>query len=65
MSSSILPPLSPEQPQPAPGSRLTVTEFHRLIDEGVLGENDRVELLEGWIVLKRLTIRCMTALFRS
>ena len=32
MSSSILPPLSPEQPQPASGSRLTVTEFHRLID---------------------------------
>ncbi|HEY2252910.1 MAG TPA: Uma2 family endonuclease [Planctomycetaceae bacterium] len=52
MSSSILPPLSPEQPQPQPRQRLTVTEFHRLIDEGVLGENDRVELLEGLMVPK-------------
>ncbi len=52
MSSAILPPLSPGQPQQSPRPRMTVSEFHHLIDEGVLGENDRVELLEGWMVPK-------------
>src|SRR5438067_2547299 len=52
MSSTTLPPLSPEQPQRSPRQQMTVTEFHRLIHDGVLGENDRVELLEGWMVPK-------------
>lgn len=32
--------------------RWSVAEYHHLIRAGVLGESERVELLEGWIVLK-------------
>jgi Uma2 family endonuclease len=32
--------------------RFTVEEYHRLSTAGVLTEDDRVELLEGWIVPK-------------
>jgi Uma2 family endonuclease len=44
----------PEQVSP-PASllhRFTVEQYHRLIDNGVLTTEDRVELLEGWIVDK-------------
>jgi len=33
-----------------PRHRLTVADYHRLGEAGVLGENDRVELLEGQLV---------------
>jgi len=36
----------------APVHRFTVDEYHRMIEAGVLTENHRVELLEGWIVAK-------------
>src|SRR5438128_3370052 len=39
-------------PPPFPVRRFTVDEYHRMIQAGVLTENDRVELLEGWIVPK-------------
>lgn len=39
-------------PPPFPVWRFTVDEYHRLINAGFLGENDRVEFLEGWIVPK-------------
>ncbi len=45
------PPLS-AIPPPLPVRRFTVDEYHRLIETGVLGEDDDVELLEGWIVPK-------------
>src|SRR5262249_11923835 len=32
--------------------RFTVDQYHRMIETGVLGEDERVELLEGWIVQK-------------
>lgn len=32
--------------------RFTVDEYHRMIHAGILTEDDRVELLEGWIVEK-------------
>jgi Uma2 family endonuclease len=32
--------------------RFTLDEYHRLIDANILTENDRVELLNGWIVSK-------------
>src|SRR5690349_1043686 len=32
--------------------QFTVAEYHRLIELGILGENDRVELLEGYLVEK-------------
>jgi Uma2 family endonuclease len=35
---------------PLPVRRFTVDEYHRLGQLGVLDEDDRVELLEGWIV---------------
>src|SRR4051812_40189587 len=40
-------------PPPAgPLRRFTVDEYHRMIRTGILTEDDPVELLEGWIVLK-------------
>jgi Uma2 family endonuclease len=35
---------------PAPLRRFTVDEYHRMIDTGVFGPDDRVELINGWIV---------------
>jgi Uma2 family endonuclease len=32
--------------------RLSVDQYHRVIDEGILGPDDRVELLEGFIAQK-------------
>src|SRR5438309_2736413 len=32
--------------------RLTVQQYHRMIEAGVLDEDDPVELLEGWMVAK-------------
>jgi Uma2 family endonuclease len=32
--------------------RFTVDEYHQMIDAGILDETDRVELLEGYVVLK-------------
>lgn len=37
---------------PAGPYRLTVKQYHRMIEAGVLTENDRVELLEGQLVAK-------------
>jgi Uma2 family endonuclease len=42
---------------PPPGAlasfyRFTVEQYHRMIETGVLTEDDRVELLEGWIYNK-------------
>jgi Uma2 family endonuclease len=49
--------LSPPQPIPLPLPRypvrtFTVDEYHRMIQAGILTEEDPVELLEGWIVPK-------------
>jgi Uma2 family endonuclease len=35
---------------PVPRHRLTVDDYHRLGEAGILGEDDRVELLEGQLV---------------
>lgn len=32
--------------------RLSVEQYRRMVDEGILGSGDRVELLEGWLVEK-------------
>jgi len=37
---------------PFPVYRFTVEQYHRMIRTGILTEDDRVELLEGWIVPK-------------
>jgi Uma2 family endonuclease len=39
-------------PPPFPVRRFTVDEYHRMMQAGILTENDPVELLEGWIVPK-------------
>jgi hypothetical protein len=41
-----------EQLSPFPVHRFTVAEYHRLNENGFLKPEDRVELLEGWIVRK-------------
>ncbi len=38
---------------PRPVYRFTVEQYHRMIEQGILSEHDRVELLEGWITPKR------------
>src|SRR4051812_8179793 len=43
------------QPVPPPSEPMrpfSVDEFHLMIEAGILGEEDRVELLEGWLVAK-------------
>lgn len=52
MSITTLPNWEATQIPPFPVRRFTVDEYHRIIQAGVLTENDLVELLEGWIVAK-------------
>ncbi len=40
----------PGVPPPLPLRRFTVNEYHRMSETGILGEDEDVELLEGWIV---------------
>jgi Uma2 family endonuclease len=37
---------------PVPVRRFTVEEYHRMIATGVFAEDDRFELLDGWIIAK-------------
>src|SRR4051812_43584286 len=37
---------------PYPVRKFSVDDYFKLMDSGVLGEDDNVELLEGWIVPK-------------
>jgi len=32
--------------------RFSVKQYRQMVDQGILGENDRVELLDGWIIDK-------------
>lgn len=38
---------------PYPVHRFSIAEYHRLVEVGLLDEDARVELLEGWIVPKK------------
>lgn len=52
-SVAAISPIIPASPLPLrPIHRFTVAQYHRMIATGVLTENDRVELLEGWIADK-------------
>lgn len=42
---------SPEAP-PFPVARFSVDQYHRMIESGAFTEEDRIELLEGWVVPK-------------
>src|SRR5712692_5425247 len=49
----ISPALPPSDALPdAPIYRLSVAQYHAMADHGILGEDDPVELLEGWLVQK-------------
>jgi Uma2 family endonuclease len=48
--SSSAPAIVPLVPGARPPRRFTVDEYHRMIETGILTENDRVELLDGWIL---------------
>jgi Uma2 family endonuclease len=52
MTSVLAPPLDSFESPPFPVRRWTVAEYRRLSEIGVLTEDDRVELIEGWIVPK-------------
>jgi hypothetical protein len=52
MATASLLNLAPASLKPLPMHRFTVAQYHRMIETGVLTGNDRVELLEGWIVDK-------------
>ena len=52
MSTAILPPWDIGELPPMPVRRFTVDEYQRLGELGFLTPEDRVELLEGWIVQK-------------
>ncbi|MFL5342492.1 MAG: Uma2 family endonuclease [Gemmataceae bacterium] len=52
MSPPIAPPTAGCSPPPFPVRRFTVDEYHRMIQAGILTENDPVELLDGWITPK-------------
>lgn len=53
--------------------RISVPQYHRMIDSGVLTEDDPIELLEGWLVTKMprdplhdgCLLKLQNALFRS
>ncbi|MBY0521865.1 MAG: Uma2 family endonuclease [Gemmataceae bacterium] len=45
---SALPPAVPTEPI----YRLSVEQYHQMIQAGILTEDDPVELLEGWLVIK-------------
>ncbi len=43
---------SRSKPPPYPLWRFSVADYHRMIEGGIFGENDRLELLRGWLVSK-------------
>lgn len=50
MSTSTETAWGPTEMPPGPLRRFTIEEYHRMIETGVLGPEDRLELLNGWIV---------------
>jgi len=46
------PPLAPPAPPTEPIWRLSVEQYHEMINTGILDDDDPVELLEGWLILK-------------
>ena len=54
MSATVPSPARPFMLDDAAGTRkFTVAEYHRLIDADILRPEDRVELLEGYVVYKQ------------
>ncbi len=38
--------------------RLSLKQYERMVDEGIIGEHDRVHLINGVLVAKRRGSRC-------
>jgi Uma2 family endonuclease len=51
MSSTIIPHLPPAAP-PEPILRISVEQYHKMIDSGVFADDEPAELLEGWLMPK-------------
>jgi Uma2 family endonuclease len=51
MSSVTIPPLPPGSP-PEPPLRISVNQYHLMINSGVFADDEAVELLEGWLMPK-------------
>jgi Uma2 family endonuclease len=51
MSSTITPTLPPVLP-PEPPVRISVAQYHKMIDSSVFADDEAVELLEGWLMPK-------------
>jgi Uma2 family endonuclease len=65
MSTVTPPPFAFDYPPDPPYYRITVEQYHEMCRAGILDEDNRVELLEGWIVAKmtvyprhRLSMMC-------
>jgi Uma2 family endonuclease len=53
LMSTVLPVEPPlPGPPPFPIARFSVEQYHRMIESGAFTEDDRVELIEGWVVRK-------------
>lgn len=53
---------------PEPPARFTVEQYHAMIDAGVFADDDRVELLEGWLfpkIAKKAAHRYATRFLRK
>lgn len=40
------------QPPPFPVARFSVEQYHRMVESGAFTEEDRLELIEGWVIEK-------------
>ena len=59
MNQVVRPPMTIDTPDTSlvlpfqrPLYRFTVDQYHRMVEAGILNDNDRVELLKGWVVEK-------------
>lgn len=50
--STVASPLPSSSLPPEPPARFTVQQYHAMIEAGIIGEDERVELLEGWLFPK-------------
>lgn len=57
-------PLDPWELPTVPVKRWTAAEYHRLLELGMLRENDPYELIDGWLVPKKTKIPSHNAAVR-
>src|SRR3954466_14379948 len=52
MTTIARPPSAPPRQPPFPVAGFTLDQYHRMIRSGVFDEDERVELLKGWVTPK-------------